>query len=261
MKLVFQNLSAAYRKNAVLEDISFQIPAGSITAVTGANGAGKSTLLRCLTGEKRDYRGEIFLDGRNIRPLTAVERARLISCLPQELPCPHVTVEELVGLGRIPYTHWTGSLSPADRETVNKALLATGMQPWKDAFVDTLSGGQRKKAFFAMVLAQNTPLVLLDEPTAHLDTASRFAFLELVEQLRRDTGKTFLLVIHELPEMLSCADQILVLSDRKLVFDGNGPDFLSGQIPQTYFHVDISGNRQEGFALRPLEKPECGRSL
>lgn len=255
MNLTIRHISAAYRKKPIVEDVSFSVSSSSITALTGRNGAGKSTLISCLMGEKRDYTGEILLGGQNVRALSPIDRARNMACLPQELPAPHVQVRELVSFGRTPFLPLNGKLTPNDKEKVDWALSVTGMGQFEDNFVDTLSGGERKKAFFAMTLAQDTPLVILDEPTAHLDSASRFQFLELMDTVRRETGKTFLVVMHDLPEALLCADQLVTLHDHKLVFSGSGSDFLASTIPQVCFHIALRGNREDGYAVTPLHTP------
>lgn len=252
MKLIFENVTAAYRRKTVLEEVSFSVP-GSITALIGRNGAGKSTLIRCLTGEKQDYRGRILLDGQDLRTVDVRCRAAALACLPQTLPRPHVTVEELVGFGRTPYTPLTGKLSPEDREKVQWAINAVGLEKLCSAFVDTLSGGERKKAFFAMTLAQDTPLVILDEPTAHLDAVSRFEFLDLVEDMRSRTGKTFLVVMHDLPEVLRCADRIVAICEKRVVFDGGPEECLAENIPQSCFQIRVTGSKDRGYAVTPLK--------
>lgn len=252
MNVRFENICVSYRKKAVLEDVSFSACQGSITALIGRNGAGKTTLLRCLTGEKGDYRGVITLDGKDVRDFDHRQRATAIACLPQELPKPRVTVRELVGFGRTPYTPLTGTFRPVDTAAVEKAMADTGIAHLADAMVDTLSGGERKKAFFAMVLAQDTPVVVLDEPTAHLDTVSRFEFLELVGRICHETGKTFLLVMHDLTDVLRFAEQIVTLHDHQVVFTGTPEACLEEKIPQTCFGVSISGSRETGFAATPL---------
>lgn len=253
MKLIFEGVTAAYRRKTVLEKVSFSVPKGSITALIGRNGVGKSTLIRCLTGEKQDYRGRILLDGQDLRALDANRRAASLACLPQMLPRPHVTVEELVGFGRTPYTPLTGKLSPEDREKVQWAVNAVGMEKLRGALVDTLSGGERKKAFFAMTLAQDAPMVILDEPTAHLDAVSRFEFLELVEDMRCRTGKTFLVVMHDLPEVLRSAHRIVAIGESRVVFDGSPEDFLTEDIPQSCFQVRVTGSKDGGYAVTPLK--------
>ena len=176
----------------------------------------------------------------------------MISCLPQDLPCPHVTVWELVAFGRTPYTPLTGKLSESDEIAVQKALDVTGLRDLKDAFLDQLSGGQQKKAFFAMTLAQDTPVVILDEPTAHLDAASRFSYLELIQKMCRQTGKTFLVVMHELPEVMRFADRILLLDEGKRSFDGTPEQFLQSGLDRDVFRVRLRGSKETGYSVTPL---------
>lgn len=290
MRLYFEELSASYGKKSVLENVSFEVPSGSITALIGRNGAGKSTLISCLMGEKRDYRGRIMLDSgkgcpesglagrmqscpeqgscrtwseragqgqrkptmRDVRDMSLGERAETLACLPQILPQPHVTVRELVSFGRTPYTPLTGRLSAADREKIDWAIGAVGLDELTDAFVDRLSGGERKKAFFAMTLAQDTPVVVLDEPTAHLDVINRFEFMALLDDMRRETGKTFLVVMHELSEVLRWADRIVVLHGGGIAFAGTPEDCLAAGIPEECFGIRITGDRENGYAVRPL---------
>lgn len=251
MTVTFTHVSARYGRRTILEDVSFTADSGGVTALIGRNGAGKSTLLSCLAGSKRDYGGTITLDGTDLRTLSTARRARLCACLPQILPRPHVTVRELAAFGRAPYAP-LGHLSPADRAAAEEAIEAVGLTHMADAFVDLLSGGERKKAFFAMTLAQDAPLILLDEPTAHLDTVARFEFLDLVLSLRDKLGKTFLVVMHELPEVLRCADRIVVLDGGHLVFNGDAAGCLAENVPQRYFRIQLSGSAEDGYAVRPL---------
>lgn len=251
MNVEFRTVSAAYGAKRVLEDLSFTLESGSITALLGRNGVGKSTALRCLTGEKRDYTGGIFLDGQEVRSLTGAQRATALACLPQELPWPRVTVEELVSFGRTPYGSLLSRPGKEDREKIAWAMKAVGIASLAAALTDSLSGGERKKAFFAMTLAQDPPLLILDEPCAHLDSAARFEFLNLVEQLRQETGKTFLLVMHELPEAFRTADRVIVLEAGRKVFDGTPDGCIHAGIPERVFDVRIRGTREEGFSVLP----------
>ena len=251
MNVVFEQVSAGYRQKPVLDDVSFAVPTGSITALIGRNGAGKSTLLRCLTGEKTDYQGKILLDGTEVRSMELTARTHAVACLPQLLPRPHVTVRELVGFGRTPYMPLTGTLSEEDRAAVERAIRAVGMEAFCDSFVDALSGGELKKAFFAMTLAQDTPVVVLDEPTAHLDAYNRFSFLELIARMGKELGKTFLVVMHELPEILRYADRIAVLQDGQVAFEGTPEECLETGVPERCFHIRISGSREHGYAAIP----------
>lgn len=252
MKLTFEALFAAYKKKTVLENISFCADSGTVTALIGRNGAGKSTLIRCLTGEKRDYSGTILLDGQDARAFSRAELAATVSCLPQELPQPHVTVWDLVRFGRTPYTPLTGKLTQQDLNAIDWAIRAVGLEIHRDTFVDTLSGGERKKAFFAMTLAQDTPVIALDEPTAHLDAASCFEFLDLIKSLGVETGKTVLLVMHNLPEVLRYADRIVALHGGSIVFDGIPARCLEDQIPQRYFGIHLHGDTARGYGAVPV---------
>lgn len=252
MRLKFENVSVSYGKRRILQEVSFDVESGSITALIGRNGAGKSTLVSCLTGEKRDYGGGIMIGEQNVRDLELTERALKIACLPQNLPRPHVTVRELVSFGRTPYTPLTGKLSGEDKEKIAWALESVGMTEFADSFVDTLSGGERKKAFFAMTLAQDTPVAVLDEPTAHLDVVNRFEFMALLDHMRRETGKTFLVVMHELTEVLRCADRIVAIGERKVDFDGTPEECLAAGVPEKCFGIRITGDKDNGYAVRPL---------
>ncbi len=250
MRLEFQTVGISYDSKPVLEDVSLCITDG-ITVLLGRNGAGKTSLLRCLTGEKRDYRGHILLDGTEVRSLQPRDRAKRIGYLPQELPQPGVTVQELVAFGRSPYLPLTGRLTEPDAEAVEKALHLTGMAAFSHRLVDSLSGGERKKAFLAMALAQETPLVVLDEPTAQLDAAARLEFCRLLKKLNAETGRSFLVVMHELPEALVLADCLVVLHERGLAFAGTPQACLQQQIPRRCFGITLTGSTETGFAVKP----------
>ena len=225
MNLIFQDLSLSRMGKQLLSQVDLHIP-GGITVILGRNGAGKTTLLRCLTGQIRDYSGSILLDGTDVRTLSPREKAKRLAYLPQELPLPRVTVEELAAFGRSPYLPLSGKLSDADARGVETALTLTGMGPFSHRLVDSLSGGERQKAFLAMVLAQETPLVVLDEPTAQLDAAARLELCKLLRTLCSETGRHFLVVMHELPEALQLADRLVVLQDGSPVFTGTPAAFL-----------------------------------
>lgn len=250
MKLEFQNVGIAYGGKPVLERVSFAVE-GGITVVLGRNGAGKTSLLRCLTGEKRDFTGSILLGGTEVRAIHPHRRAKLLGYLPQELPQPRVTVEELVAYGRSPYLSLTGKMTEADRNAVETAIALTGMAAFSRRLVDSLSGGERQKAFLAMALAQDTPLLVLDEPTAQLDAVARMEFCRLLQRLNAETGKTFLAVMHELPEALLLADRLAVLHGNGLAFTGTPQEALTQSVPQSCFGITLTGDPINGYAIKP----------
>jgi len=235
----------------VLKDVTFLAESGRFTALTGRNGAGKTTLLSCLLMEKRDFPGDILLDGQSVKTLSARDRAKLVACLPQHLPRPHIRVRELVSFGRAPYAPLSGKLDKTDWAQVDFALHAAGMEEYENAFVDTLSGGESRKAFFAMTLAQDTPILLLDEPTASLDPAGRFEFLDLIDSLKKETGKTILAVMHDWPEVLRYADYVITLDKKTVFFSGTPEECLKQEIPRHVFRLRVTGNKEDGFAVTP----------
>ena len=254
MTLQFNAVSVSWRRRQIISDATFTAPEGKITALIGLNGAGKSTLLRCLTGEKTDYQGNILLDGQDVRRLPPMQRARLIACLPQVLPDPPVTVQELAAFGRAPYTPLSGRLREEDARIVAEAIESAGMTAHAHDRVDRLSGGERRKAFIAMTLAQCTPVIALDEPAAHLDAVSRFALADLITGLCRATGKTILTVMHDLPEVLRLADHIAVLHEGHVVFEGTPQEFLQQEIHRRVYRLEINGSVETGYAVLPYSK-------
>ncbi len=248
MSVIFENVSVGYRRHLVLKNISFEANSGEITAIAGRNGAGKSTLLGTLGGAKRELSGRIVADGRELATMTPRRRAQVVASLGQSLPHPHVTVRELAAFGRTPHLPLGGRLSEKDRAAIDHALELAGVSGLAERFVDTLSGGEHRRAFFAMTLAQGAPVLVLDEPTTHLDAAARFELIELVERCR-DDGRTVIVVLHELPEMLSCADKIVLLDGGAVVFDGNPERFLKDGIARRYFGVAVRGDREHGYSV------------
>lgn len=199
---------------------------GRITAVIGRNGSGKSTLLRTLAGQLR-YRGSILLDGQECRELTPAARARKAAYLPQFLRGANMDVQTLVEHGRYP---WHGSLrrlTEQDREKVERAMERAGVTEYRHRLLSRLSGGERQRAFLAMVIAQDTPMILLDEPTTYMDPGAQEAFFRLLQQLAED-GRGIVAVCHELPQTFSLCDRICVMDRHTLCACGT-PEELTQQ--------------------------------
>lgn len=211
----FKNLSAFYGAKQILTDITFTLAPGKLTALVGKNGCGKSTLLSCVNGQVR-FTGEILLDGRSIRAYSPMERAKRVALLPQFLPAATMPAEQLIAMGRNPYLGLTGRLQQEDRERIEAAIELTGTQALRCQSVATLSGGERQKVYLAMILAQDADILLLDEPTAHMDMGYAADFLALLRQLTDEHGKTVLAVLHDLNAATAFAHELLLMESGRL---------------------------------------------
>ena len=241
-----RNLSLTLGKQEILRDISFQAQPGTITILLGKNGSGKSSLLSCLSGNQTKYTGSVELDGKDVRSMGTTERARALAVMPQVLPLPPVSVAELVCFARHPYTGYTGRLTAKDREIARQALQHTGMYVHENHKVNLLSGGERQLAFFTMMLAQQTPIVLLDEPASSLDTEYRRMVYRFLRDFRNQ-GKTVIAVMHDLSEAIALADTIGVLHSSHMVFWGTPQAFLSSDVPGDVFGLTpVSVTAQDG---------------
>ncbi len=234
--LTIENLSVRYGKKTVLKDLNIRIEKEKITVIVGKNGSGKSTLLRCLAGEI-PYTGTILLDGKDLQNTSPRERAKKAALMPQILPETALTVKELAFLGRNPYLGTGGKYTQKDREAVQKALMLSQTQDICDRSVNRLSGGEQRRAFLCMLLAQDTPLMALDEPTAHLDADNTARFTACLQQLVREEKKTVLLVSHDLTTAANLADNIICPDGGKLVFAGSKEEFVNNNIAETVFGI------------------------
>lgn len=231
--LEVRNLFAGYGEGDVLRDVSLAFPQGHITAVVGPNGGGKSTLLKAVVGLTRT-RGSLSLNGEPLEGRSRRELARHIAYLPQSRPLPQITVEALVLHGRFPYLSYPRTYRREDREAAKQALEALGIAGLADRSLDSLSGGQRQKAYIAMALAQDTEVVLMDEPTNFLDISQRLRVLELA-RLLADRGKAVVLVVHDLNLALRGADRLAVIAGGQLLAQGE-PEavFTSGILDRAF---------------------------
>ena len=220
-----ESLSTGYRaKNnvrIVARDISATINGGELTCLLGPNGAGKSTLLRTLSGFMPPIKGDITILGRNLRQYTDKELAKTIGVvLTEKTDLRNMSVEELVGLGRSPYTGFWGTINDNDRQIVSDAIRMVGIESLRDRMVQTLSDGERQKVMIAKALAQQTPVIFLDEPTAFLDFPSKVELMQLLHNLSRTTGKTIFLSTHDLELALQLADTIWLMDQQNGVITG-----------------------------------------
>jgi len=215
------NLSLSYdRDTIVVRDLNLRFRRGTITALVGPNGCGKSTLLRGLSCLLRPGAGSVYLDGRDIHAMKAKDLARQIGILPQSPTAPEgLTVHELVAQGRYPHQNWFQQWSREDERIVQEALEATSLVWFADRPVDTLSGGQRQRAWIAITLAQQTDVLLLDEPTTYLDLAYQMEVLDLLADLNA-AGRTIIMVLHDLNQAARYADTLVALRDGQIVAQG-----------------------------------------
>lgn len=212
-----RDLSIGYGNRELVSDAGAIFAPASLTALAGRNGSGKSTLLRAIAGLGKISAGEIIIDGKT-RFASAVERARSIAFVnTQRVRIANMKCRDLVGLGRAPYTDWAGRLGRRDREIVETALETVGMSAYADRTLDTMSDGECQRIMIARALAQDTPNILLDEPTSFLDLPNRYQLMELLGTLAHDRGKTILLSTHELDIALSTADTIALIDTPRLL--------------------------------------------
>ncbi|MHA7261665.1 ABC transporter ATP-binding protein [Arthrobacter sp. TMN-37] len=204
-----------------MDGLSVVLPPGRVSVIVGANGSGKSTLLRGLARLLKPSGGSVLLDGRDIRSLPARAVARTVGLLPQApVPPGGITVAELVGRGRYPHQGWFRRWAPEDDAAVAEALRATDTLAFADRLVDELSGGQRQRVWIALALAQQTDILLLDEPTTFLDVAHQIEVLDLITDLNRRSGTTVAMVLHDLNLAARYADHLIVLKDGCLAAQG-----------------------------------------
>lgn len=215
--IALQQLSAGYHHNVVIDGIDLTIPQGQMTVLVGANGCGKSTLLGTIARMLQPLAGSVTLDGKSIHQQPTKAVARQLGILPQSPLLPEgLTVFELVSRGRFPWQGMMRQWSEADEQAVQQALELTGTAGFAHLQVDSLSGGQRQRCWIAMALAQQTPIILLDEPTTFLDLRYQVEILELLHDLTRYHGRTVVVVLHDLNFAVNYGDTLVFLRQGKL---------------------------------------------
>jgi iron complex transport system ATP-binding protein len=215
-----RGIALGYGDRDVIRGLDVTVPDGRVTMIVGANACGKSTLLRGLARLLRPRGGEVILDGRAMSEMRAIDVARVLGLLPQTPVAPDgITVGDLVSRGRHPHQGWFRHWSAADEAAVARALAATGTADLVDRRVGRLSGGQRQRVWIAMALAQETDLLLLDEPATFLDIAHQVELLDLLADLNRD-GRTIVVVMHDLNLACRYADHVIAMKDGAIVAQG-----------------------------------------
>ena len=212
-----QNLTVGYGEKAILSDINQTLEPGRLVCLLGSNGVGKSTILRTLAGFLQPLAGKVLLDGKDLSSLSLSQRSKTVSIvLTERVEVPYMKVADLVGMGRSPYTGFFGKLTKEDRQIVGEAIEMVGISSLAERTIDTLSDGERQKAFLAKALAQQTPIILLDEPTAFLDFHAKISTLRLMQKLAHETKKIILMSTHDVEMALRLSDLLWIVQDGKI---------------------------------------------
>ncbi|WP_409271966.1 ABC transporter ATP-binding protein [Neobacillus sp. SCS-31] len=234
-----KELSLSYGDTLIIEELDLKIPKGEITVFIGGNGCGKSTLLRSIARLLKPKSGTVLLEGKAISKLSTREVAKNMAILPQTPVAPEgLTVLQLVKQGRYPYQSWLRQWSEEDEKKVNDALKATGLEELKDRPVDSLSGGQRQRAWIAMTLAQDTDILLLDEPTTYLDMTHQIEILDLLFELNERENRTIVMVLHDLNLACRYAHNIVAIKDKQIFAQGRPEVVINCSLVKNVFGMD-----------------------
>jgi iron complex transport system ATP-binding protein len=233
------NLTLGYADVDIVKDLDVQIPDGRITVIVGANACGKSTLLRGLARLLAPRGGRVVLDGTSVQDMKSIDVARVLGLLPQTPVAPDgISVGDLVGRGRYPHQGWFRRWSDEDDRAVAAALEATGTSDLEHRNIAELSGGQRQRVWVAMALAQDTDLLLLDEPTTYLDINHQVELLDLLTDLNRESGKTVVLVLHDLNLACRYADHIIAMKNGAILAEGAPNDVITAAVVTEVFGLE-----------------------
>lgn len=234
--LKIKGVCSGYDREIIIKNINATFPSHQITTIIGPNGCGKSTLLKTITKSIQPLTGEILLHDQSIQELSLIDFAKHVSILPQVRNIPNTTVETLVSHGRFPYLGFLRRLSKQDHEIVEYAMELTGVANKRHHPLWELSGGERQKVYIAMTLAQDTELIILDEPTTFLDINHQLEVLELITQLKQK-GKTFIMVLHDIHHALTYSDQVLVMNLGKVEQVGSPSHIFESKIIDSIFDI------------------------
>ncbi len=237
--IITENLAIAYEDNCVVDHLDMEIPRGKITTIIGANGCGKSTILKAVGRILKPKGGMVYLNGEDIRRLSTKEIAQKMAILPQSPQAPEgLTVGELVAYGRFPHQRGFGKLKPEDKKIIAWALEVTKLTALEVTAVDNLSGGQRQRVWIAMALAQQTDLILLDEPTTYLDLSYQLEVLELLYHLNRQQNCTIVMVLHDLNLAARFADYMIAIGCGNIIHHGSPEEVMTPEVLRKTFRIE-----------------------
>ncbi|MBS4179057.1 ABC transporter ATP-binding protein [Lederbergia citrea] len=246
-------LSIGYTEQLLFEDLNLSIPRGEITVFVGSNGCGKSTLLRSIARLLKPSAGSILLEGKDVHKLSSKDVAKKMGILPQSPISPEgLTVLDLVKQGRYPHQSWLKRWTEEDTEKVEAAMEATRISDLRDRTVDTLSGGQRQRAWIAMTLAQDTDIILLDEPTTYLDMTHQIEILDLLFELNEKKNRTVVMVLHDLNLASRYAHNIVAIKDGAVFSQGKPEDIITCELVHAVFGMECQVSKDPLFGT-----PHC----
>ncbi|MFE0105346.1 ABC transporter ATP-binding protein [Streptomyces sp. NPDC059009] len=251
-RLIADDVTLGYDQRVIAEKLSVEIPDHSFTVIVGPNACGKSTLLRALSRMLKPSAGRVLLDGSVIQSMPAKKVARTLGLLPQSSIAPEgITVGDLVARGRYPHQGLLRQWSGEDERIVEESMASTGVAELADRYVDELSGGQRQRVWIAMALAQQTPLLLLDEPTTYLDIQHQIDVLDLCADLHEEQGRTLVAVLHDLNHAARYATHLIALRDGRVVAEGAPSEIVTAELVEETF----------GMRCQVIDDPETGTPL
>lgn len=234
-----KNLNISYGNLDIVKDLNLDIPKGKITTIIGSNGCGKSTILKTIARIIQAKSGDIFVNNINIKEQSPKDLAKVMAVLPQSPQAPSgLTVEELIAYGRFPHQKGFGKMRKEDEDIVTWALQSTGIEEFRERPIEALSGGQRQRAWIAMALAQQTEILILDEPTTYLDLAHQLEILKLLEELNKKQGTTIVMVIHELNNAARFADNMIGVKKGQVVCQGTAHEVMTKENLKELFNID-----------------------
>ena len=232
-------LKIGYEDKIIVHDLNLRVQEGKITTIIGPNGCGKSTILKTLARIHKAKAGYVYLDGEMIHKIPTKKIAQRMAVLPQSPEAPNgLTIFDLVSYGRSPHQRGFGRLGEKDIEVINWALDVTGLTELKNQEVDTLSGGQRQRAWIAMAIAQETNLLLLDEPTTYLDMAHQLEVLKLLKKLNEEENRTIVMVIHDLNHAARFSDHMVAMRNGQLMKEGTAEEVMTEEVLREVFQID-----------------------
>ena len=241
-----ENLTVAYENNTIIEGMNLKLPKGKISIIIGGNGCGKSTLLKTISRINKPRTGEIFINDKNIKKVKEKDIAKEVAFLPQGPVCPNgLTVRQLVAYGRFPHQKMIGGLNSHDKEVIDWAIEQTGLKDFADREVENLSGGQRQRAWIAMTLAQETEIIMLDEPTTYLDLSYQLEVLEILEKLNKEKKTTVVIVLHEINNAFRFADHIVGLKKGKVICEGRPIDVITKETLKEIYGIEADLKKSE----------------